>query len=77
MEDELRRGLLAKKVGFDKMYEEGLIRVAKIRQKNDAFQKHMGPEPDEELREDIAEQSEYVEVPPFLPSAKSWRSRSC
>jgi hypothetical protein len=43
MEDDLRRGLLNKKGGFEKMYEDGLIRVAKIRQQNDAFQKHIGP----------------------------------
>ena len=29
------------------MYEDGLIRVARIRQQNDAFQKHMGPDIDD------------------------------
>ena len=51
MEDDIRRGLLSKKVGFEKMYEDGLIRVAKIRQKNDAFQKHIGPDIDDDLRD--------------------------
>ena len=32
------------------MYEDGLIRVAKIRQQNDAFQKHSGPDMDDDLR---------------------------
>lgn len=50
MDDDLRRGLLSKKGGFEKMYEDGLIRVAKIRQQNDAFQKQCGPDIDEELR---------------------------
>ena len=43
MEDDLRKGLLNKKGGFEKMYEEGLLRVAKIRQQNDSFQKDIGP----------------------------------
>ncbi len=47
MDDDLKRGLLTKKVGFDKLYEDGSIRVAKIRQKNDAFQKHIGPDIDD------------------------------
>lgn len=51
MDEDLRRGLLNKKVGFDKLYEDGLIRVAKMKQKNDAFQKHMSPDIDDELRE--------------------------
>lgn len=50
MNDELNRGLLNKKVGFDRTYEDALIRVAKIRQKNDAFQKHIGPEIEDELK---------------------------
>lgn len=62
MDDDLKRGLLTKKVGFDKLYEDGSIRVAKIRQKNDAFQKHIGPDIDDQLREEIHEQSEYLEV---------------
>ena len=47
MDDELRMGLLNKKGGFEKMYEDGLLRVAKIRQKNDDFQRHMGPDIDD------------------------------
>lgn len=43
----MRRGLLSKRGGFEKAYEEGLMRVAKMRQKNDAFQKHVGAEVEE------------------------------
>ena len=50
MDEDLRRGLLTKKIGFDKMYEDGLMRVAKMRQKNDGFQRNIGPDIDEEIR---------------------------
>ena len=46
MDDDLRRGLITKKTGFDKLYEDALIKVSKIRQQNDAFQRHAGPEID-------------------------------
>jgi hypothetical protein len=51
MDDDLKRGLLNKKVGFDRYYEEALLKVAKIRQKNDGFQKHSGPDVDEEVKD--------------------------
>ena len=50
LDDDLKTGLINKRGGFDKLYEDGLIRVAKIRQKNDAFQKQVGPDVDEDLR---------------------------
>jgi hypothetical protein len=46
------------------MYEDGLIRVAKIRQKNDAFQKHLGPDIEEDLQEEISGQTHVIEVQP-------------
>lgn len=41
MDEELKRSLL-KKVGFDKYYEQAMLRVVMITQKNDSFQKHGG-----------------------------------
>ena len=63
MEDDLRKGLLSKKGGFERMYEEGLLRVAKVRQQNDVFQKDIGLEIDEQLRDEVKSQSRFIEVP--------------
>ncbi len=43
MDDDMRKALLNKKSGtFDKHYEECLIKIQKIKQKNDFMQKQVG-----------------------------------
>ncbi len=43
MDDDLKKGLLGKKSsGFDKLYEEGMVRIQRIKQKNDVIQKQIG-----------------------------------
>lgn len=43
MEDDMRKALLSKRMGaFDKPYEECLLKIMKIKQKNDFMQKQMG-----------------------------------
>ena len=43
MDDDLKKGLLGKiNSGFDKLYEEGMVRIPRIKQKNDVIQKQIG-----------------------------------
>lgn len=43
MSEDMRKALLSKKSGaFDKLYEEGLIKIQKIKHKNDFMQKQVG-----------------------------------
>jgi hypothetical protein len=43
MDDDMRKSLLNKKsAGFDKQYEECLIKIQRIKQKNDFMQKQVG-----------------------------------
>lgn len=44
------------------MYEDALIRVAKIRQTNDAFQKNLGPDIEDDLQEEVQSQTHAIEV---------------
>jgi len=46
--------------------------VAKIRQKNDAFQKHLGPDIDDELKEEIRSQSKFIDVPNPNSEGDNW-----
>ncbi len=51
MDDDLKRGLLGKKSsGFDKLYEEGMVRIQRIKQKNDVIQKQIGTDIEESIR---------------------------
>jgi hypothetical protein len=48
MDDDLKRGLLSKKgSGFDKLYEECMVRIQRVKQKNDVIQKQLGTEIEE------------------------------
>jgi hypothetical protein len=43
MEDDLRKGLLNKKgATFDKSYQDCVVRIQRIKQKNDVIQKQIG-----------------------------------
>lgn len=59
MEDEdLRRGLLNRRgtAGFDKLYEECMVRIEKVRLKNDAIQRQIGTEIEDTLRSEVRSQ---------------------
>lgn len=57
MEDELKRGLLSKKnSAFEKMFEEGLVKIQRIKQKNDLMQKQIGSDLEDSLQAEINRQ---------------------
>lgn len=57
MEDELKRGLLGKKnSAFEKMFEEGLVKIQRIKQKNDLMQKQIGSDLEDSLQAEINRQ---------------------
>lgn len=60
----MSRGLLNKKTAFDRLFEDCLVRIQRIKQKNDAIQKQVGTEVEDHIREEIQNQSEYLEVSP-------------
>lgn len=76
-EDELKRGLLNKKgTVFDKMYEDCLIKIQRIKQKNDFMQKQVGTELDDNIRGEVKKQSLFLEVRVGLCRNKSARSKT-
>jgi hypothetical protein len=57
MDDDLKKGLLSKKGGnFDKLYEECIVRIQRIKQKNDFMQKQIGTEIEDEMRNEVQKQ---------------------
>lgn len=48
---------------FEKMSEECLVKIQRIRQKNDLMQKQIGTDEEESISEEIHNQQEYLEVP--------------
>ncbi len=43
MDDDLRRGLLPKRnAAFDKLYEECVVKIQRVKQKNDVMQRQIG-----------------------------------
>jgi hypothetical protein len=51
MEDDLKRGLISKKNSpFDKMYEDCLVKIQRIKQKNDLIQKQIGTEIEDSIK---------------------------
>lgn len=47
---------------FEKMSEECLVKIQRIRQKNDLMQKQIGTDEEESISEEIHNQQEYLEV---------------
>jgi hypothetical protein len=60
MDDDLKKGLLYKKGGFDKLYEECVIRIQRIKQKNDFMQKQAGTEIEDSIRHEVHKQREFI-----------------
>jgi hypothetical protein len=59
----LKKGLLGKKGGaFEKQSEECFVRIQRIKQKNDVMQKQIGTEIEEEIREEVHAQRDFIEV---------------
>jgi hypothetical protein len=43
MDEDLKKGLLSRKgSAFDKLYEDCVVRIQRIKQKNDVIQKQIG-----------------------------------
>jgi hypothetical protein len=62
MDDDLRRGLLNRKAGFDKYYEDCTTRIQRIRQKNDVIQRQIGTDVEESIRQEVGNQKKFIEV---------------
>lgn len=64
MEDDLRRGLLGNKrgAGFDKLYEDCVVRIQRIKQKNDVIQKQIGTDIEDSIRTEVSNQRKFLEV---------------
>lgn len=57
----MKRGLLSKKgTAYDRLYEDCLVRIQRIKQKNDVIQKQIGPDIEDDIREEIHKQRDYL-----------------
>jgi hypothetical protein len=57
MDDDMRRSLLNKKsANFDKMYEDCLIKIQRVKQKNDFMQKQVGTDVEETIKNEVQKQ---------------------
>lgn len=65
-EEDLRRGLLSKKTGFDKLYEDCVVRIQRIKQKNDVIQRQIGTDIEDSIRIEVNNQRIFLEVLPPL-----------
>lgn len=66
MSDDLRRGLLVgrKTANFDKFYEDCMVRIQRVKQRNDVIQKQIGTEIEDTIRTEVGNQKKFIEVPP-------------
>jgi hypothetical protein len=74
MDDDLKRGLLTKRgSGFDKLYEDCVVRIQRIKQKNDVIQKQIGTDIEESIRTEVNNQRKFLEVlnPPSRKRSES------
>jgi hypothetical protein len=75
MDDDLRRGLLSNKrgSGFDRLYEDCVVRIQRIKQKNDVMQKQIGTDIEDSIRTEVNSQRKFLEVPlpPFRTRSAS------
>jgi len=72
MDDDLRRGLLGKKgSGFDKLFEDCVVRIQRIKQKNDVMQKQIGTDIEESIRGEVSNQRKFIEVNQYIFRKKS------
>lgn len=60
MDDDLKKGLLGRKAGFDKLNEECLVRIQRVKQKNDVIQKQLGTEVEESIRTEVNNQRSFL-----------------
>lgn len=60
MEEDMRKALLNKKLGtFDKQYEQGLLIIQRIKQKNDFMQRQVGTDVQDTIKKEIAKQKQF------------------
>lgn len=77
MEDDLKKALLNKKgANFDKLYEECIVRIQRIKQKNDFMQKQIGTDIEDEMKNEVHKQKEFIEVGKVIVRKRSSRSRT-
>lgn len=64
MSDYSSRGLLAgrKSANFDKVYEDCMVRIQRIKQRNDVIQKQIGTDIEATIRTEISNQKQFIEV---------------
>lgn len=70
MNDDLRTGLLNRKGGFDKFYEECTTKIQRVKQKNDVIQRQIGTDVEESIRQEVNNQKKFIEVPICLARKK-------
>ena len=57
MDDDLRKSLLTGKgTSFQKLYEECLVKIQRIKQKNDFLQRQVGEDIEDSIREEVKRQ---------------------
>lgn len=67
MDDDIRKSLLTNKgLPFQKLYEECLVKIQRIRQKNDFMQRQIGSDLEDSIKSEVRRQKEYLEVYPTL-----------
>lgn len=64
MSDYLNKGMLAgrKNANFDKAYEDCMVRIQRIKQRNDVIQKQIGTDIEDTIRTEVNNQKKFIEV---------------
>jgi hypothetical protein len=61
MDDDMRKSLLNKKSApFDKLYEECMIKIQRIKQKNDFMQKQIGTDVEDAITSEVHKQRQFI-----------------
>lgn len=61
MDDDMRKSLLTNKnLPFQKLYEECLVKIQRIRQKNDFMQRQIGSDLEDSIKSEVRRQKEFL-----------------
>lgn len=52
-----------KNANFDKSYEDCMVRIQRIKQRNDVIQKQIGTDIEDTIRTEVNNQKKFIEVP--------------
>ncbi len=67
MDDDMRKSLLTNKgYTFQKLYEQCLVKIQRIKQKNDFMQKQIGSDLEETIKQEVRRQKEFLQVFSFI-----------